>query len=107
VVAPKDIRPRRRRKSNLPEHMEQYMWSRGDADLPRFTHAKARRFKSSCSEMPLCAPPDGAMPKRFGKWATLQKISARDWIMLIAENNGSNARRLNCRPRGYACGHEV
>jgi len=26
----------RQRKSDMPIHMEQYMWNRGDADMPRF-----------------------------------------------------------------------
>ena len=31
-----DIRGRAQRKSNLPAHMEQYMWNRGDAYKSRF-----------------------------------------------------------------------
>ena len=30
------VRGRAQRKSNLPAHMEQYMWNRGDADKSRF-----------------------------------------------------------------------
>ena len=30
------FRGRAQRKSNLPAHMEQYMWNRGDADKSRF-----------------------------------------------------------------------